>query len=349
MRTKQWFIAMTAVMATAIFLIGGALAADKMPGKGVTVQPARATWTTGFFLEAIYSRALEDLGYTVKEPKKLANPIFYQSVAAGDVDFWANGWFPIHYAQLGMPYDEYKQKASICGTVVKGGALQGYLVSKRDVEKFGIKSLDDFKRDEVKKAFDANGDGKADLVACPPGWGCEKVITYHMEVYGLDPYVNQIKASYSASMADAVARYQAGEPVFFYTWTPNWTVNRFKPGKDVMWINVPEINPSPAQKGYEDAMVHKNVTGAVTDPIKMGFPGNDIDVVANNKFLTDNPAAAKIFEVMSIPFADISAQNAKMFEGENTEADIERHVNEWVAAHKQEWNGWLEEARRAAK
>ena len=65
---------------------------------------------------------------------------------------------------------------NICGTVVKGGALQGYLVSKRDVEKFGIKSLDDFKRDDVKKAFDANGDGKADLVACPPGWGCEKVI-----------------------------------------------------------------------------------------------------------------------------------------------------------------------------
>jgi glycine betaine/proline transport system substrate-binding protein len=285
----------------------------------------------------------------VKEPKKLANPIFYQSVAAGDVDFWANGWFPIHYAQLGMPYDEYKQKASICGTVVKGGALQGYLVSKRDVEKFGIKSLDDFKREEVKKAFDANGDGKADLVACPPGWGCEKVITYHMEVYGLDPYVNQIKASYSASMADAVARYQAGEPVFFYTWTPNWTVNRFKPGKDVMWINVPETNPAPPQKGYEDAMVHKSVTGAVADPIKMGFPGNDINVVANNKFLTDNPAAAKMFEIMSIPFADIAAQNAKMFEGENTEADIERHVNEWVAAHKQEWNGWLEEARRAAK
>jgi glycine betaine/proline transport system substrate-binding protein len=96
-------------------------------------------------------------------------------------------------------------------------------------------------------------------------------------------------------------------------------------------------------------MVHKNVTGAVTDPIKMGFPGNDIDVVANNKFLTDNPAAAKMFEIMSIPFADIAAQNAKMFEGENTEADIERHVNEWVAAYKQEWNGWLEEARRAAK
>jgi glycine betaine/proline transport system substrate-binding protein len=330
-------------------MVGGAAAAEKMPGKGVTVQPARATWDTGFFLEAIYSRALEDLGYSVKDPKKLANPIFYQSVSAGDVDFWANGWFPIHYAQLGMPYDEYKKKASICGTVVKGGALQGYLVSKRDVEKFGIKSLDDFKREEVKKAFDANGDGKADLVACPPGWGCEKVITHHMGVYALADHINPIKASYSASMADAVARYKSGEPVFFYTWTPNWTVNRFKPGTDVMWINVPGTKPSPAQKDYVDAFVHKGVTGAVTDPINMGFAGNDIVVVANNAFLAANPAAAKMFEIMSIPLADIAEQNTKMFDGENTEADIERHVDEWIAGHKEKWNGWLDEARKAAK
>ncbi len=338
---------LAAALIVGLAITSSATASSHLPGEGKTVQPARATWTTGFFLEAIYSRALEDLGYKVKDPKKVSNPIFFKSVYQGDVDFWANGWFPIHYAQLGMPYDEYKKKASICGIVVKGGALQGYLASKRDVEKFGIKSLDDFKRDEVKKAFDANGDGKADLVACPPGWGCEKVITHHLNVYGLGDHVNPIQASYSASMADAVARYQSGEPVFFYTWTPNWTVNRFKPGEDVLWINVPETIPSPAQKGYDDAMVHKGVPGAVTDPIKMGFPGNDICVVANNKFLADNPAAAKMFKIMSIPFEDIASQNAKMYAGENTEKDIERHVDEWIAAHKDTWKGWLKEAASA--
>jgi glycine betaine/proline transport system substrate-binding protein len=342
-----WFT--TVALALSLVAVGPVAAMNHMPGKGTTVQPARATWTSGFFLEAIYSRALEDLGYTVKDPKKLSNPIFFKSVYQGDVDFWANGWFPIHYAQLGMPYKEYKKKASICGTVVKGGALQGYLVSKRDVEKFGIESIDDFKRPEVKKAFDANGDGKADLVACPPGWGCEKVITHHLDVYDLEDHINPIKASYSASMADAVARYNSGEPVLFYTWTPNWTVNKLKPGKDVMWINVPKTIPSEAQAGYEDAMVHSGVPGAVTDPIKMGFPGNDINVVANNEFLAANPAAARIFEVMSISFLDISAQNARMYEGENTEKDIERHVDEWIAENPDTWKGWLEQARKAAK
>jgi len=276
----------------------------------------------------------------------LANPIFYQSLVNDDVDFWANGWFPLHNTQLPKNFDE---KAIIAGTIVKAGAIQGYLVDKASVEKYGIKSLDDFKRDEVKKAFDSNGDGKADLVACPPGWGCEKVITHHLKVYDMEDHINPIKAGYTASMADALARYNAKEPVFFYTWTPNWTVNRLAPDKDVMWINVPEINPTEGQKGFEKAMVLKGVAGAVTDPIKMGFPANDISVVANKEFLKKNPAAKRLFEVMSIPLEDIAKQNNRMFAGENSQEQIEQHVTEWIALNKDKWESWLAEARKTAK
>ena len=195
----------------ALFCLALALpvqASDMAPGKGVKVKSARATWTTGFFLEALVSRGLEDLGFKVDKPKDLANPIFYQSVMRGDIDFWANGWFPLHNAQLPKGF---KDGAQIAGVISAGGALQGFLASKKDVEKFGIKSLADFKRPEVKKAFDDNGDGKADLVACPPGWGCEKAITRDLEVYDLKDDINPIKAGYSASMADAVARFNAGQ------------------------------------------------------------------------------------------------------------------------------------------
>ena len=148
-------------------------------------------------------------------------------------------------------------------------------------------------------------------------------------------------------MADAVARYNAGQPVFFYTWTPNWTVNRLVPSKDVLWINVPEINPTEGQKGFEDAMVLSGVVGAVSDPIKMGFPANDISVVANKKFLEENPAAKRLFELMSIPLADIAKQNNRMFAGENKQEDIEQHVTEWIALNKDKWDSWLAEARKA--
>ena len=69
-----------------------ALAANPQPGKGVSVQPARATWNTGYFQEALVRAGLKDLGYDVADPKELQNPLFYQSVMLGDVDYWANGW-----------------------------------------------------------------------------------------------------------------------------------------------------------------------------------------------------------------------------------------------------------------
>jgi glycine betaine/proline transport system substrate-binding protein len=319
---------------------------SSFPGEGTSVKPARASWGSGFFLEALYSRALEHLGYDLEHFKELSNPIFYKAVVQHDVDFWANGWFPLHNDQLPEEFDEMAQKI---GYVVKNGALQGYLVSKEHADKYDITSLEDFKREKVKEAFDANGDGKADLVACPPGWGCEKVITHHMDVYKMHNHINAIKAAYAASMADAVARYNNGEPVLFYTWTPNWTVNKLKPGKDVVWINVPSIIPTKGQRGMEDDMVAEGVKGAVTDPVKMGFVANDIRVVANNEFLNNNPAAKKLFELMAVPFDDIAAQNSKMFEGEDDQEDIERHATEWIMNHKDQWIEWQRKARMAAE
>ena len=101
---------------------------NKTPGKGVTVNPARATWNTGYFQEALVREALEELGFKVKKTKELANPIFYQSVKLGDVDYWTNGWFPMHKSQLPKGFSD---KAETIGYVAKAGGLQGYLVSKK--------------------------------------------------------------------------------------------------------------------------------------------------------------------------------------------------------------------------
>ena len=288
---------------------------------------------------------LGDLGYEVEAPKSLANPIFYQSVTVGDVDFWANGWFPLHNTQLPAGFDD---SASRVGTIIEQGALEGYLVDKASAEEYNITSLDDFKRPEVQEAFDADGDGLADLVACPPGWGCEVGIDHHLDVYGLRDYVEPIKATYAASFADALARYRNGEPIFYYTWTPNFTGFLLEPGKDVEWINVPEIIPSESQEGLEDSMVVEGLTGAVSDPLKIGFPANDIQVVANNDFLNENPAAAKLFELVEVPLEDVAEMTARINDGEDSDSDVQAMVEEWLGGHQDEVDGWLEEARAAA-
>ncbi len=336
-------IALTLLLS--LTLISPTLANDK-PGKGIKVQPARANWNTGYFQEALVRAGLKELGYKVKKPKELQVPLFYQAVSLGDVDYWMNGWFPTHNQDI--PKNRADKVVKI-GYVVKAGGLQGYLVSKKYAEQFNIKSLDDFKRPEVKKAFDKNGDGKADLVGCEAGWGCEKTINFHMEEYGLNDHINTIKAGYTASMADTLATHKSGAPVFFYTWAPNWTIFKLKPGEDVMWINVPEIKAREVELPAIDRMTVTGVTGAITDPLKIGFVSADIRAVANKDFLDKNPAAKKFLEVFKLPLADINEQNTRMQDGEKSQKKIEKHAQEWIKKNETTWNGWLKAARDAAK
>ncbi|MBC6718769.1 glycine betaine/L-proline ABC transporter substrate-binding protein ProX [Aurantimonas sp. DM33-3] len=329
--------------ATAALLVGtapmAALAQD-MPGEGTTIRMGQATWDTGWFHAEIYSQLLEELGYTVEGPITLDNPPFYQSVAQGDLDLWVNGWFPLHDTYRPV----FENGAELVGAVAKGGALEGYLVDAAAVKEFDIKTLADFKRDEVKEAFDRNGDGLADLVACPPGWGCEVNIEHHMDAYGLRDHINPIKAGYAASMADAVAAFQNGEHILFYTWTPNWTVNELVPGKDVMWIEVPQVDLP--DMSLADAATMEGIEGCVADPCTLGFPANDIVPVANSAFIDKNPAVEKLLQEVAIPLSAIFEQNAAMNSGED---DIEMQASEWIKQNRKLVDGWLETARAAAE
>ena len=312
---------------------------NQLPGKGVTIKPARATWVSGYFHETIIRKGLEELGYSVKKPKDLSPAIFYKVVSLGDIDYWPNTWLP---NQNHLLSDAVKEKTSQIGYVLKDEGLQGYLVSKSYAEKFDIKSLDDFKRPEVVKAFDHDNDGKADLTGCPSGWACAKIINRHLKENGLKKYVRHIQASYEAAMASNLGAYKSGEPIFYYAWTPSWTVFKLKPGKDVVWINVPEKYNTPSEKPLE------NVVGAVSSPINMGFEVASIRVTANNKFLEANPAAKKFFTLFRMSVGDMNAQQVKVQEGKKSQKDINNQADEWIAANKALWDSWLDQARQAA-
>ncbi len=316
-----------------------------MPGEGTTVRLGRATWDTGWFQAAIYSNLLQELGYDVSAPNDLTPEIFYVALANGELDFWANGWFPIH--NTFVQQEDVAGKVELVGYQVKAGALQGYLVDKKTADEMGIVSLEDFKNPEVAALFDGDGNGKADLIGCNPGWGCEKVIEHHLDAYELRESIDHIQGEYSALMADTIARYKRGEPVLFYTWTPNWTIAELAPGEDVVWIEVPFSSLPEDQKDMEDMTVGDGIIGCVADPCNIGFPPNDIRVVANAEFLASDPAAQRLFELVEVPLQDIADQNTKMLEGEDSDDDIARHVQEWIDANRAQIDEWLNEARAA--
>ena len=329
-----------------IAFAGVAFAQPERPGEGTTVQPAIGNWQSAKPIAAIFVSLLEELGYHVQSPRTLANAIFYQALVQGDVDYWAHSWIPNQRTQLP---DDFEERASFAGTIVSRGGLQGYLVDQRSAEEFDITSLADFERDEVKQAFDANGDGKADLVGCASGWACAETVQHHIDAYGLADHINVLDTSYSAMFADLLARYRNGQSVLFYTWTPNYTVFELKPGEDVVWINVPEIVPTDNQEGLEEFMTASGIPGAVTDPLRFGFVANDIRVAANDAFLNANPAAAALFGEITIPLVDISEMTLRIREGADTDEDVARLASEWIEANREQVDAWLQTARNAAQ
>lgn len=301
-----------------------------LPGQGVTVQPLKSSLAEEAFQTLLVSRALERLGYTVQPMKDLEPATEHLAIANGDATFMANHWRQLHA-------DFYRNSGGDARLVRGGsyaeGAVQGYLIDRKTAEQYGITRIDQLKDPAIAKLFDADGDGKADLTGCNPGWGCELAIERHLQAYGLRGSVTHRQGSYAALMADTIARFKEGKPVLYYTWTPYWVSAVLRPGRDVVWLQVP---------------FSASVDGADTrlsNGRNYGFQADEEQIVANRAFVEQNPAAGRLFAAMRLPIGDINAQNLRMSEGADSAADIERHVDGWIRAHQAVFDGWIASAR----
>lgn len=326
-----------AALAAALCLLVAPAGAAEMPGKGVTVQPGQDNIDGENFQTLIVIKALEALGYAVEPVQHAKYPALHVAVANGDADFLADHWNPLHKA--------FFEKAGGADKLWRKGAYipncaQGYLIDKATAEKYDITNIGQFKDPAIAKLFDVNDDGKADLSGCPPGWGCERVIEHHMDAYGLRDTVTHNQGEYSAIIADTIARYRDGQSILYYTWTPYWVSGVLVPGRDVVWIEAP----------FSSLPDGRDADTTLPNGKNYGFEINKQNIVANQDFIAENPAAAKLFEVMQIPVRDVSAQNLKMREdGEGTLAACNRHAEAWIAANRKTFDGWLEQARAAAR
>ena len=320
-----------------MLMTGAAFAANEMPGKGVEVQPLKSSIAEETFQTVVVMKALEELGYDVKDIQEIEYAAGHVAIGNGDATFMADHWDPLHadfYKAAGGDEKIYRKG------VYSPGALQGYLIDKKTADKYNITNIEQLKDPKIAALFDTNDDGTADLAGCNPGWGCEGVIENHLDAYGLRDTVTHNQGSYSAIIADTITRYKAGESILYYTWTPYWVSGVLVPGKDVTWLQVP-FSSLPGENEKADT--------ALPDGSNYGFQVNNQRIIANKAWAEANPAAAKLFEVMELSANDISAENLAMRDGEKSAEDIARHADAWIKGHRATFDGWLEEARAAAK
>ncbi|NET69595.1 MAG: proline/glycine betaine ABC transporter substrate-binding protein ProX, partial [Sphaerospermopsis sp. SIO1G2] len=136
-------------------------------------------------------------------------------------------------------------------------------------------------------------------------------------------------------------RYQQGQPVLYYTWTPYWMAEELKVGEDVIWLEVPYTS-LPKEQG--------NVTAKDTTAMgkNLGFALDNVRILANKEFMSENPTAKRFFELVKLPADDISAQNKRLRNGEKSIAEIRGHAEEWIKNNQAEFDSWVEEARKVS-
>lgn len=317
--------------------VGTSALAGDLPGEGIVVKPLKSSIAEETFQTLLVGRALEKLGYTVESIKEIEYAAGHVAIANGDATFLADHWDPLHI-------DFYKNaggnaKLSREG-IYSGNALQGYLIDKATADKHGVSNIGQLSDPKIAKLFDADGDGKADLAGCTPGWGCEKVIEHQLDAFKLRDTVTHKQGSYSAIMADTITRFKQGESVLYYTWTPYWVSGVMVPGRDVIWLQVP-FSSLPGERA--------NVDTSLPDGSNYGFQANTQRIVANRTFVDANPEAAKLFSIMQLSNNDISAQNLRMRDGEKSAKDIARHTDAWIKANQATFDGWIKAALQAEK
>ena len=298
---------------------------------------SKARWPKKPFRPCWSARALDKLGYDVQAIKEVEYPTAHIAIANGDATFMADHWNWQHADYFKNAGGE--AKLSRAGTY-SDNAAQGYLIDKKTADQYQITNIAQLKDPKIAKLFDANGDGKADLTGCTPGWGCETMIEHQMDAYKLRGTVTHQQGTYSALMADTITRFKAGKPILYYTWTPYWVSAELRPGKDVGGREVP-FSSLPGEQAKMDT----------TQPSgkNYGFVVNTQHIVANKAFVQNNPAAGKLFEVMQLSVGDINAQNLRMSQGESKRQDIDRHLDGWIKAHQSTFDGWIAQAMAAAR
>ena len=320
----------------ALSLVAPAFAAT-LPGTGIKVQPLQNTIAEATFQTLLVTKALQKLGYDVQPTKEIAPPTAHIAIANGDATFMADHWNPLHadfYRNAGGD-----AKLSRTG-VYSDNSAQGYLIDKATATKYKITNISQLADPKIAKLFDTDGDGKADLTGCDPGWGCEAVIEHQLTAFKLRNAVTHKQGSYSALIADTITRHKEGKPILYYTWTPYWVSGVMVPGRDVVWLEVP-FSSLPGEQARIDTKLSNGKN--------YGFVVNQQNIVANKTFVDANPAAAKLFSLMKLPMADISAENMRMNKGEGSPADIDRHTTGWIKAHQALFDGWISQSLAAAK
>ncbi len=340
-----------------------------LPGAGKTANLGRGNWSSGYVQAQILHDLMEELGYEVSSPDQLefAPDLAYQTMASGEMDFWANSWYPGHLSWWEGDLPNGSQVGDnltrIEGSLMPGGGLQGWLVTKSWAEANDVTTLDQINADEALwSQLDSDGNGKGEFYGCPEDWTCDDIMASNIAFAGWDN-LEQNQAGYDAMFAEFLTLAQNGEAAIMYTWTPTSYLAQAIPGETTMWISIEnasvldDSNPLGREGGESycqrcgDSIGYQGL-GPDTclqgpDGCQVGWEAADIEITANTVWLEDNPAAEALFNEFKPPLIDLAIAGVELNATDGAQADVERIAAGWLETNRDLADTWIEAALAA--
>ncbi|MGB7060544.1 MAG: glycine betaine/L-proline ABC transporter substrate-binding protein ProX, partial [Geitlerinemataceae cyanobacterium] len=273
---KQYSLLVLATMfligLTAFYSVAQTTTDSAVSERGVTIRSGTSDWIEERFQTEIINIGLEKLGYKTAPLVAVTYPALYISVANGDLDIAPVFGEPAH--------NEFYENAGGDEKLEKVGEFlstrQGYQIDKKTADQYNITNLQQLQDPKIAQLFDTDGNGKADLIGCNPGWNCELAMEHHMDAYQLRDTVEVKKGNYTALIADALARNKEGKPFFSYVFGPFWLSEVLKVDEDVIWLEVPFTS------SHLEGITEKDTS---LNGKNLGMPQGRYRVLANKNFL----------------------------------------------------------------
>ena len=325
MRLSKWLL--SASMIVALSLAGPASAAES---KGL-IKIVENDWT-GQLVDIRLAKIIleEEMGYEVD---LVLAGLFAQwaAVAQGDLHVAMEVWPSYAADQLAEHLADYGGSGEVTNLGHLGvSGHPGYYIfdymlhgdAARGIEACCPDLTDWTKLNEYKDAFKTPESGdKGRWVGTPvPAWAGhdeERLASLNLD------YQHVSLGSDVALITEIEAYHARGEPLVYYMWEPHWVPAKY----DITRISFPD---------YSDECW--GMVEGTEGTFACDFPADDTIIIANTKWVEDNPEAAQFFKNFNLTNEQ---QNALILDIEVNEVDLEKAVRKWMGENEDAWRAWI--------
>lgn len=155
------------------------------------------------------------------EMKKAEAAVIFAGMDKGDggLDVYTDVWMPNQGEKWATYIDE---RGTVDHNVNPYAGTQAIFLPRYVQEEYGIKSIEDLKKEEIVELFDKDGNGKGEYWPGAPGWNSTNMWQIKFRSYGLDDLWEPVVIDDAIFKAQLASAYTKKEPMLFYYWTPEW-------------------------------------------------------------------------------------------------------------------------------